>query len=54
LSSLLKDRNFGGIEMVDEQELNNRARLGKLVAALSVLWWVAAIGGIIWVIKANA
>lgn len=40
--------------MVNEQELNSGARMGRLVAAVSVLWWVAAIGGIIWVISANS
>jgi hypothetical protein len=54
LQVLILGRNFGGTEMVNEQELNSGARMGRLVAAVSVLWWVATIGGIIWVISANS
>lgn len=41
------------MENISQQELNRRATLGKIVAALSVIWWVAAIGGIILVIEMN-
>ncbi len=40
--------------MVSEEEIDRRSRLGKLVGALAVAWWIASIGGIIWVINANA
>ena len=39
--------------MTDE-EMNNRARTGRLVAIACVAWWVVTVGGIIWVINANA
>lgn len=41
-------------EMVSQEEVIRRARQGKLVAFLAISWWVASIGGIIWVITANA
>ena len=40
--------------MVSQEEVERRNKLGKLVGALAVAWWVASIGGIIWVINANA
>jgi len=40
--------------MINQEELSRRSRMGKLVGIDSVIWWVVAIGGIIWVINANA
>ncbi|MGI9476513.1 MAG: hypothetical protein ACR2PI_07400, partial [Hyphomicrobiaceae bacterium] len=40
--------------MVSQEEIARRSKLGKLVGALAIAWWVASIGGIIWVINANA
>lgn len=40
--------------MVREEELNRRHRQGRIVATAAVVWWIASIGGIIWVINANA
>lgn len=40
--------------MVSEEEINRRSRQGKLAGALAIVWWIASIGGIIWVINANA
>ncbi len=37
-----------------EEELNSRARSGRLVAIACITWWIVTIGGIIWVINANA
>ncbi len=44
----------GGNEKMTEEELNSRARSGRLVAIACIAWWVATVGGIIWVINANA
>ncbi|MFY0613738.1 MAG: hypothetical protein JXQ99_19560 [Hyphomicrobiaceae bacterium] len=41
-------------QMVSEEEINRRSRQGKLAGALAIIWWIASIGGIIWVINANA
>ncbi len=40
--------------MISEAELNRRKRTGKIAAILSVAWWIASIGGIIYVITLNA
>lgn len=40
--------------MVNQEEVIRRSRQGILVATLAVAWWVASIGGIIWVITSNA
>ena len=40
--------------MVSQEELKRRAMQGKLAATLTIIWWVASVGGIIWVINANA
>jgi hypothetical protein len=40
--------------MMTEEERSNRMRTGRIVAAVSIAWWIATIGGIIWVINANA
>ena len=40
--------------MVSQEELDRRKKQGKWVGALAVAWWFASIGGIIWVINANA
>lgn len=37
-----------------EEELNRRSRQGKLAGAIALAWWVASIGGIIFVITMNA
>ncbi len=37
-----------------EEERSQRQRKGRIVAIASILWWVATIGGVIWVINANA
>ena len=37
-----------------EEELNARTRSGRLVAIACLAWWIATVGGIIWVINANA
>ena len=39
--------------MITAEELTRRQRLGKLIAGLCIIWWVAAIGGIIYVIEIN-
>lgn len=39
--------------MISEQELSRRQRLGKIIAVVCAAWWVASIGGIIYVIQAN-
>jgi hypothetical protein len=39
---------------MSEQEANSRQRTGRLVAITSIVWWIATIGGVIWVINANA
>jgi hypothetical protein len=44
----------GGIEKMTEEEFNSRTRSGRLVAIACIAWWVATVGGIIWVINANA
>ena len=35
------------------QETAGRLRAGRTVAMVSIVWWIATIGGIIWVINAN-
>ena len=44
----------GGNEKQTEEELNRRARSGRLDAIACIAWWIATVGGIIWVINANA
>ncbi len=39
---------------MNEQDAISRQRTGRLVAIASVVWWIATIGGVIWVINANA
>ena len=41
-------------QMVSEEEVARRRKIGKVAALLAVGWWVASIGGIIWVITATA
>ena len=33
------------------EELSRRMRNGKITAAIAVAWWIASIGGIIYVIN---
>lgn len=40
--------------MVSQEELDRRRRQGKIAGILAVAWWIASVGGIIWVITANA
>lgn len=40
--------------MISQEELSRRARQGKMAATLAIIWWIASVGGIIWVINANA
>ncbi len=40
--------------MVSQQELDRRRKQGKLAGFLAVAWWIASIGGIIWVINATS
>jgi len=40
--------------MVSQEEIDRRSRQGKFYGFLAVAWWVASIGGIIWVISSNA
>lgn len=37
-----------------DEERSRRQRTGKIAAAVAVSWWVASIGGIIYVINATA
>lgn len=39
--------------MIAQEEIDRRARQGKIAAAVAVAWWIASIGGIIAVIVAN-
>lgn len=39
--------------VISQEELNRRNRQGKLAAFLAVAWWIASVGGIIWVITSN-
>jgi hypothetical protein len=41
-------------KMVSQQELDRRRKQGKLAGFLAVAWWIASIGGIIWVINATS
>ena len=36
-----------------ETQRNNRIRLGRLAAFCAVAWWVASVGGIIYVVAQN-
>jgi hypothetical protein len=38
-------------ETETNDELSRRMRNGKITAVLAVAWWVASIGGIIWVLN---
>lgn len=40
--------------MVSQEEKDRRRRQGMLAGFLAVAWWVASIGGIIFVISINA
>ena len=37
-----------------EQDTNSRQRTGRIVAILCVLWWIASIGGVIFVINSSS
>lgn len=39
--------------VISQEELDRRARQGKIAAFLAISWWVASVGGIIWVIISN-
>jgi len=35
-------------------QTNNRVRTGRIVALLCITWWIASIGGIIFVLNTQA
>jgi hypothetical protein len=39
--------------VISQEEIARRARQGKIVGFIAVAWWVASVGGIIWVITSN-